>query len=390
MKILFFTNEYSHEKLPSCGGVGTFLKILAEELNKQGHNVYIYGFSRKKIHFKDNGINFYFIKKYSKTHFISEFIRSFGAKLNSNILQLYFLKRERKFLARKLKIYSKKHQIDIIESFVFGGYTAYWDNSTPLVLRFHGSRGFWHYYLGQKEDIIKILMEKKALEVTPYTIANSHFSAKFIKDYYNVEADITIPNGIDTTVFSPDDSIQEIPKSIFYAGTLSDAKGVNKLASIFNDIQSKHRDASLHFIGRGEKYSKYLSEEILTKDALKNTRFYGHTPLHELPKLLLKASVIVIPTKGETFGFTIVEAMALKKIVIVSNIPVASEIIDPGKDGFIANDFNDFKKHIIDIFDTPDGFEKVKENARKKVLEKYTKTLMVERSIDYYTKILNN
>ena len=51
MKILFFTNEYSHKKLPDCGGVGTFLKVLAEALVKKGHHVYIFGFSRKKIQF---------------------------------------------------------------------------------------------------------------------------------------------------------------------------------------------------------------------------------------------------------------------------------------------------------------------------------------------------
>ena len=83
MKILFFTNEYSHEKLPDCGGVGTFLKVLAEALVKKGHQVYIFGFSRKKMQFSDRNIHFYFKKKYSKGHFLMELIRSLGSKLNS-------------------------------------------------------------------------------------------------------------------------------------------------------------------------------------------------------------------------------------------------------------------------------------------------------------------
>ena len=69
LKILLFTNEYSHEKLPDCGGVGTFLKVLAEALVKKGHDVYVFGFSRKKIQFSEHNIHFYFIKKYSKAHY---------------------------------------------------------------------------------------------------------------------------------------------------------------------------------------------------------------------------------------------------------------------------------------------------------------------------------
>ena len=161
MKILLFTNEYSHEKLPDCGGVGTFLKVLAEALVKKGHHVHVFGFSRKKIQFSDHNIHFYFIKKYSKGHFLTELIRSIGAKLKNDPLQLFFLKKERKYLANKLKIYVTKNKIDVIESFVFSGYTAYWDNSVPLVLRFHGSRAFWHYYLGQKKSRLKFSWSRK-------------------------------------------------------------------------------------------------------------------------------------------------------------------------------------------------------------------------------------
>ena len=388
MKILLFTNEYSHEKLPDCGGVGTFLKVLAEALVKKGHHVHVFGFSRKKIQFSDHNIYFYFIKKYSKGHFLTELIRSIGAKLKSDPLQLFFLKKERKYLANKLKIYAVKNKIDVIESFVFSGYTAYWDHSIPLVLRFHGSRAFWHYYLGQKKESLKILMEQKALENASKIVAVSKFSAEAIQKMYSIDTHKVIYNGIDTKVFSPDSSIETIDQSIFYFGTLSDAKGVHTLAEIFNEVVKLYPHASLHIIGKGTAYWNHLYEEILNKEAKEQTTYYGTKQLYELPKLLSKANLICLPTNGETFGLAFVEAMALEKLVIANNIPVTKEIIDHQKNGFIANNVSDFLKYISYTFDNPEEAHKIAINARKHSVANFSQEKMVKETLNLYNELI--
>ena len=388
MKILFFTNEYSHEKLPDCGGVGTFLKVLAEALVKKGHHVHVFGFSRKKIQFSDHNIHFYFIKKYSKGHFLTELIRSIGAKLKSYPLQLFFLKKERKYLANKLKIYAVKNKIDVIESFVFSGYTAYWDHSIPLVLRFHGSRAFWHYYLGQKKESLKILMEQKALENASKIVAISEFSAEAIQKMYSIDSDKVIYNGIDTNMFSPDPSIETIDQSIFYFGTLSDAKGVHTLTEIFNEVVKLYPHASLHIIGKGNAYWNNLYDNILSKEAKKQTTYYGTKQLHELPELLCKANLICLPTKGETFGLTFVEAMALEKLVIANNIPVTKEIIEHQKNGFIANNASDFLKYISYAFNNPEEVRKIAVNARKHSVANFSQEKMVTETLNLYNALI--
>ena len=388
MKILFFTNEYSHEKLPDCGGVGTFLKVLSEALVKKGHHVHVFGFSRKKIQFSDHNIHFYFIKKYSKGHFLTELIRSIGAKLKSYPLQLFFLKKERKYLANKLKIYAVKNKINVIESFVFSGYTAYWDHSIPLVLRFHGSRAFWHYYLGQKKESLKILMEQKALENASKIVAISEFSAEAIQKMYSIDSDKVIYNGIDTNMFSPDPSIETIDQSIFYFGTLSDAKGVHTLTEIFNEVVKLYPHASLHIIGKGNAYWNNLYDNILSKEAKKQTTYYGTKQLHELPELLCKANLICLPTKGETFGLTFVEAMALEKLVIANNIPVTKEIIEHQKNGFIANNASDFLKYISYAFNNPEEVRKIAVNARKHSVANFSQEKMVTETLNLYNALI--
>jgi glycosyltransferase involved in cell wall biosynthesis len=254
VKILFLTTEYSSCKLPDCGGLGTFIKVLSEELVTTGNQVLLLGFAKKDITFFDNEIKVIFKKNYFKKYPVLEIIRSIASSLKFTSLEKLLSKKERIYYAKVLKNIANNEKVDIIEAHAFNGLSAMWDNSIPLVVRFHGSRGFWHKYLGKKNEPIKMYFEKEALLNTPNIIAVSKFSSQAINAIYdlNLEPKI-IYNGIDINLFSSKYNVDEIPKSIFYVGTLSDAKGLNVLCAIFNKIIEIHPDATLHLIGRGKE-----------------------------------------------------------------------------------------------------------------------------------------
>ena len=389
MKILFFTNEYSHPNLPSSGGVGSFLKILGRELSTQGHEVHIYGFSKNKHSFSDGKVNVKLFKKYAKQFPFSEFLRSLSGTLKIKSAALFFLQKERQYLAIQLKKYVEANNIDIIESSVFGGYTSHWDNSIPLVLRFHGSRGFWHYYLGQKKETNLIYLEQITLEGTPNIVAVSKFSAFAVEEIYKLKTDKIIYNGIDNILFSPKVGVKEIEQSIFYFGTVSKAKGLDTLCHVFNDIIKKHPKASLHIIGRGKDYWKNDCTPILSKKALNQTVYYGTKLVQEIPYLIQKASVCVFPSLNENFSLAIQEAMALEKVVVASDIPSFNEIIEHSQNGFIAKSQDDFVKYISRMFSYPNDRIQIGKNARNHINKHFTIQIMTKNTIDYYQSILN-
>ncbi|MDR6301429.1 glycosyltransferase family 4 protein [Mesonia maritima] len=389
MRILFFTNEYAHPQLPAAGGVGTFFKTVAKDLASNGHQIFIYGFSKKNYFIEEQNIQITYFKQYSKKFPLAELFRSLSSKTGNEKAEKFWLMKERKYLAKKLKNFSKKNDIDIIQTFTFNGFSAYWDNSIPLVLRFHGSRGFWVKYLNHHGSDLKIEMEKKALQATPFTVANSNFSADFIEDFYNVKVKKIIRNGIDTNLFKPDRSAEIIPQSIFYFGTLSDAKGVDRLAAIFNKIIEEFPNATLHIIGKNKSYFQKLVANNFSEKAAKNIQYYGHVSLENLPKKVSQAALVIVPSKGETFGFTIVEAMALEKVTLVSTIPVAQEIIIQQKNGIIADTNDDFVKQISEVFKNPENYKAMEKAARQHVLENFSQERMVNETFAYYQEILN-
>jgi len=390
LNILFFTNEYSHPNLPTTGGLGTFIQTISKKLTNNGHTVYIFGFAKKKITFNDGKINVYFIKKYTKAKPFSELARSISKSLKINKIQYYFLKKERKYYSKKLKNFAKKNKIDIIESFVFDGYNAFWDNSIPLVLRFHGSRGFWNYYLNHKKENLLIKLEKISLSNTKYNIAVSHFTKNAINKIYNIDVLKVIHNGVDVSKFKKIKNKDTFSYNIFYYGTLSDAKGVNILCEVFNEIIKIYPKAKLNIIGRGEKYKQHLINNVLSILSKKNTTFYSNIQHNDIPKILQNADICIFPSKNETFGLTVTEAMACEKVVITSNIGSFKEIIINNKNGFIANNHTEYIKYISYCFDNFDKALEIGKNARKHIVNNFSLDKLAFETIEYYNYVIND
>ena len=95
-----------------------------------------------------------------------------------------------------------------------------------------------------------------------------------------------------------------------------------------------------------------------------------------------------MPTKGETFGLTFVEAMALEKLVIANNIPVTKEIIEHQKNGFIANNASDFLKYISYAFNNPEEVRKIAVNARKHSVANFSQEKMVTETLNLYNALI--
>ena len=245
---------------------------------------------------------------------------------------------------------------------------------------FMRSRTYW-----AKLCLIQIATSKKAVIIDALTgvkhlepVKRLLIDPKILKVFHGARQDLEV-------IYH---SFGKIPKSIFYFGTLSDAKGVDRLAKIFNKVHEKFSEASLHIIGKNENYFNNLKTEVIAKNAKSNVNYYGHISLLDLPKHIAKAALVIVPSKGETFGFTIVEAMALQKVTIVSNIPVAKEIITHQEDGYIANTDKDFINHISEVFQNPEAFSQMEKKAREKVIKNFSQELMVNNSFKYYEEIL--
>lgn len=101
-------------------------------------------------------------------------------------------------------------------------------------------------------------------------------------------------------------------------------EGWKKLVQEFNNIH-------LLFIGKGKNLNNL--KEYVRQNSLPRVYFLGYR--NDVPQILLKSDIVVLVSKREGLPRSIMEAMALGKPIIVSNVRGNRDLADQGKNGFL-------------------------------------------------------
>src|SRR5680860_459149 len=80
-----------------------------------------------------------------------------------------------------------------------------------------------------------------------------------------------------------------------------------------------------------------MMQKLFSPKALKNVTYVGAVTYSEIKKHIAQATVCVFPTFAEALPVSWLEAMAMQKPIVASNIGWAKEMIDEGVDGFLVN-----------------------------------------------------
>ncbi|MEX6625846.1 glycosyltransferase family 4 protein [Tenacibaculum salmonis] len=397
MNIVFLVYEYAHEKTPSYGGMGTYFKTMAYELSKRGHNVDVFLYNPYVINeideFYDGDVKVLNLSSFFKNHFFCRKILQLSKKIKSSFLHRNMFMLEHKYIARKFEEYLLNKKVDIIKTHDTQGFFSYLKTDIPKIIHCSGSTMMLVHEFNYSLDTLTYnamkYLEQKSFDNANYIMAGSNFSAKVSKKTFKTAEIDVIYNGIDLKQFNNDIKVKEIPYSLFYFGSVRETKGLRIVAEVFNEIIKKEPRATLHVIGKGEEYWNYLCEEVLTEKAQESSKYYGQIIRDKIQYELKKGSVFIFPTHGENFGFTFVEAMALEKPIVVSDIEVSKEIIAHNKDGFIAKSEKEYVDIILSLFNNDEKRNIISKRAKEKVFSKFSLDKMVDETIEYYTDIID-
>ena len=95
------------------------------------------------------------------------------------------------------------------------------------------------------------------------------------------------------------------------------------------------------------------------KSKYDDVQFTGYVAHKELKDIYTKADIFVFPSRLDTFGLVILEAMACGLPVVAYNVPSPSDIVLDGQTGHLGDDL---EGSIEKVFDRLPDFS---ENARK-------------------------
>ena len=379
MHIAFLTPEYPHPKISHSAGLGTSIKNLAVELVKNKHRVTVFVYSEDANEiFKEEGITIHKIayKKYP-------------------VFSWYLY---RKQLQKYINSAIQPNQIDLIEAPDWTGIIAFMKFKCKLLIRLHGTDAYFCHLEGRKQKIKNYFFEKIALKSADAITSVSAFTAQETIKLFNVSKPIkVIYNGIDIHNFSTS-NVKVATNSILYFGSIIRKKGVLELAKIFNEVIKKNSNAQLTLLGKDvvDVFTKtstlQLFMDALTNEAKKNTKYISHVPYNEVQAYIAKASVIVLPSFAEAFPMTWLEAMAMGKALVTSNIGWATELMIDGKTGFIENPKNHrlYAEKINTLLENKELNTTFGENAKQHIAARFSQAIIGKENIEYFESIIND
>jgi starch synthase (maltosyl-transferring) len=139
-----------------------------------------------------------------------------------------------------------------------------------------------------------------------------------------------IPNGIDVERFAgPRREAHGRPRTVLFVGRLTEQKGVDVLLRAARELVTKCR---LQLVGDGPDREKLRA--LAAELGLADVRFLGRSD--NVPELLARADVFVLPSRWEGMPTVVLEAMAARCPVVGTDVIGTRDLIRHGENGLLA------------------------------------------------------
>lgn len=208
----------------------------------------------------------------------------------------------------------------------------------PLVASYHTHlpQYLQHYGLGMLEgvlwELLKVSHNQARLNLCTSTAMVQELNA------HGIERVDLWQRGVDTELFHPDLACHQMrshlslgePESplLLYVGRLSAEKEIERIKPILAAIP----DARLALVGDGP-HRLALEKHF----AGTNTHFVGYLTGKELGSAFACADAFIFPSRTETLGLVLLEAMAAGCPVVAANSGGITDIVTSGVNGYLFN-----------------------------------------------------
>jgi 1,2-diacylglycerol 3-alpha-glucosyltransferase len=381
LKIAFYTDAF----LPAVDGVVISILNFRKELERRGHEVYLFasGNGKTKHMVKSDkriivirGVTFKKYPQYSVALFpLTSTFKLIDKKMDINHAHTPFM------MGVHALTLSKINKTPIV-----GSFHTLFTNSSVIKEYMTESRFVRKTIMKYSWKYAKLYYERCDRVAAPSSTIKRMLERKGIG---NVDV---VPNGIDIKKFNPKVSGSRIrsqilkrerDKLIMYVGRISKEKRIETLIKAAGVM--KKDNVRFALIGTGPAYSHYqhMAERMGLQDKVK---FLGFVDNSKLPGYYAACDAFCIPSTFETQGVVSLEAMACGKPVIGADYLALRELIINGKNGekFRAGDSMACANKIRKVLYNIDSYKEMVNTARRYSIERTTDDLL-----DLYKRVLN-
>lgn len=382
MNIGLFTETY----YPEINGVANSVYMLKEQLEKMGHNAYVFTTTTPGAPEEEH--NVYRVKSIPCAFLTERRVGMFYSARLAHIikkLNLDIIHTNTEFsLGIFGRIMAKELDIPVVHTYhtIYEDYTHYIAHSRVIDRKAKSFvRAYSKYCCNTAERVIVPTLKVKQLlidyrvrqniEVIPTGIDLD----KFRRENYNREEVAGIKESL---------GIRSDEKVVLYLGRVSQEKNIAEIVDDFADYAAVHEDVKLVVVGSGPELTP-LTEQAQRLGIGERVVFAGARPWDEIGKYYLIGDVFVSASQSETQGLTYIEAMA-------AGLPVVAKK-DRCLEGILKNDVNGFaftdKEGFLNGLDSVlygGRWEEYSANSLEAV-SSYSKEFFAESVLALYEKV---
>jgi glycosyltransferase involved in cell wall biosynthesis len=253
----------------------------------------------------------------------------------------------------------------------------------------------WHVRIMDSDG----LLDRFLAGISNNIIAVSHAVNRRFSWMKNRESKVkTIYNGIDLKEFNPSLDRQDIriefglKPDAFLVGTVGRLdwyKGYPYLLKAARKVVDNISQCHFLIVGDGEK-RKELEDLINKLNLNDNVIFAGRR--NDIPEILASLDLFVLSSVSEGLGRSIIEAMAMQKAVVATNVGGIPEVVNHNVSGILvpAKNIDALAEAIIDLIKNKDKAFKMGIVGREIAEAKFNLSFNIEKTQNLYLKLLKS
>lgn len=242
----------------------------------------------------------------------------------------------------------------------------------------------WHKTLGMAISLGN-LYRKYNLIVVSQSVENVAKNYKFINPKNKF---VRIDNSVELHKFKRglvSVKPESDPTIFIYIARISAVKGHKDLVSAWTLINSQI-NRELWFVGPDDMNGEIhrLAENVNDKRIV----FFGDRK--DIKELLEKADIGVFPSYKEGMPLALLEMMAMKLPIIISNIDELTSVITDNKNGLVypVGDYEQLAKKMESLLEASKLRSKLGDSARKTIDELYSSVGKIKKLEDFYSSLI--
>ena len=224
-------------------------------------------------------------------------------------------------------------------------------------------------------------------------IVVSKFYQDFLREKFHVTSTV-IHNGVESEHFSHSRAKSNSRRIVMCVGGLDFRKGLEYLILSFERVLRVVPDARLRVIARGglrEELNKKFFRLLIQRLGLrKYVKMEDDIDTELLTRYYLESDVIVLPSRIEGWGLSLMEGMAAGKPVIASRVGGIPELVKDGFNGYLVEegDTNTLAKRIVYVLSHKSVARRIGLNG-KKTIAKFKWDATALKVLEFYKEILD-